>query len=115
MDALPDYDPGIGERYRKLCHEQAQRESAHLAWEQENKMGKWWERYNTYLNSDHWKQVRRRVIQRDVVCQVCFHLSASQAHHISYSSFNKYGVSFPIECVGVCESCHDSMHRKEKP
>jgi hypothetical protein len=34
---------------------------------------------------------------------------SAQVHHLSYTSYNRYGFSFPVECVGVCMSCHGKL------
>ncbi len=100
---LPPYDEQLlGRNYSALRPlVQAQHEAA---------SAEWWTRYNEYLTSDHWRRVRRIVLERDRDCQVCFHALAEQAHHLTYDSFKKWGYSFSVECVGICRSCHESLH-----
>jgi hypothetical protein len=74
--------------------------------------GEWWERYNLYLESEHWQRVRNIVLRRDTICQVCFEVVARQVHHLTYQSYNNVGMSFSVECVGVCNQCHDKLHGK---
>ena len=80
--------------------------------EQAQKTNEWWQRYNAYLKSEHWKTVRAFVLKRDRVCQKCFKTWCEQAHHLSYETFNKYGFSFPAECVGICADCHETIHEQ---
>lgn len=85
-------------------------QQAKLKAEKETMDDFWWQRYNEYLQSEHWQFIRRRVLDRDSVCQICFRNPCSQAHHVSYDSFNKIGYSFTVECVGLCSLCHDTIH-----
>lgn len=73
----------------------------------------WWSEYEAYLQTYHWESVRKEVLARDPVCRVCLVKLSVQAHHISYESFNKHGISFAPECVGVCVECHYMLHDKE--
>jgi len=88
----------------ELYHEQRRKEWAE---NYRNRTGDWWERYKEYLESDQWKQVRRAVMERDLLCQKCFLSPATQAHHLTYETFTKRGFSYPAECVGLCPRCHD--------
>lgn len=110
LSQLLPYDDLIRE---KLIEEQrrdfeSRRNQSDL--EHQQKTSEWWEHYKFYLKSDHWRAVRQRVLSRDGICQVCFDSSATQAHHLTYASFSKWGMSFPVECVGICDKCHDRLH-----
>lgn len=74
----------------------------------------WWAGYTAYLQSDHWRAVRRLVLRRDPVCQKCLLAGSEQAHHLTYATFNHHGFSFPAECVGVCVSCHEAITLKSR-
>lgn len=78
----------------------------------EDRQSEWWVKYDQYLQSGHWKKLRAQVLRRDATCQLCFNLPPVQVHHISYDSYNKFGISFPQECCGVCLRCHDWLHQK---
>lgn len=110
IDELPEYDPGVRERYFAACREESEKESAQKTWERLTKTGDWWSNYNTYLDTASWRQTRSVVLRRDVLCQKCFEAKSSQAHHLTYETYNKHGFTFPCECVGLCEPCHDSLH-----
>lgn len=110
---LPAFDTNLENWGREQISSYYRRQHEVFDYEQKNKVGKWWEEYNQYLDSSHWKHIRNIVLSRDLFCQVCFNRTSSQAHHLSYASYKKYGISFPIECIGVCDECHDALHGKE--
>jgi hypothetical protein len=103
LDKLPAYDPDLYDRLWEAAQPAREKEMAEASAE-------WWKRYNDYLQSEHWRKVRQKVLDRDYLCQVCFSARAVQAHHLSYESFKRWNVSFPIECVGVCVACHEKLH-----
>ena len=74
----------------------------------------WWAKYNRYLRSHHWEQLRASVIRRDsFCCQNCFKFvdeSSAHVHHVSYTGFNRVGKSFAFECVTLCRDCHIEFH-----
>ena len=75
----------------------------------------WWTVvYEPYLQSDHWKALRRRVLSRDsFLCQNCFrHVldSTAHIHHLSYKGLRETGESFAFECVTLCRHCHERVH-----
>lgn len=82
----------------------------------------WWRAYDAYLESPHWKAVRRKVITRDgFQCQLCFCSvtdATAQVHHLtkaSYETFNLVGRSLPAECVTLCRSCHERIEAAKHP
>lgn len=113
LNALPQHDPSIRESHLQRCREQWAKEADERQSDYElqklQQGAEWFGKYNLYLNSEHWRQVRRRVLHRDPVCQHCFENSSQQAHHLSYRTYNTFGFSFPQECVGVCVGCHDQI------
>lgn len=110
INELPEYDPGVRERYFAACREESERESAQKTFERLTKTGEWWNNYTAYLKSLSWQTTRRVVIDRDRVCQRCFVNACTQAHHLTYETYNKHGFTFPQECVGLCYECHESLH-----
>lgn len=110
VNELPPFDESIKEQYRNEQSEKYDRLRRQFEEEQASRTGEWWNRYNSYLNSTHWRNVRVLVLRRDLYCQVCFESKSTQAHHLTYHSFNRWGMSFPVECVGVCEKCHGNLH-----
>ena len=110
LDRLGDFD----HEFKRSC-EDRQMEEARQKWKEQSDQTRkeWFEQYSIYLKSDEWLYVRSIVLNRDHVCQVCFRATATQAHHLSYESYKKFGITFPQECVGVCECCHGKLHGKE--
>lgn len=101
ISKLPEFDHAIKETQRSLMTEEWEKKRA-------EESARFWENYEAYLNSWHWKRVRQIVLERDPMCQVCFSLPSQQAHHLTYESFKRYGISFAVECVGVCVECHEN-------
>lgn len=114
MDELPEFDESIKTRYFEAIQKEWQAKNSTAIFERLTKTGDWWEKYNAYLNSNHWRMVSKLVRERDRVCQKCFLAAAAQAHHLSYTTYDKHGFSFPAECVGICASCHDSITEGRK-
>lgn len=112
LDSLPDYDESIKNRYWEKTNAEYKAKAEALEAEHLIRSGAWWDNYSQYLSSANWKMVRRAVLQRDVVCQRCFVNASTQAHHLSYATYDRFGFSFPAECVGVCKECHERIHRK---
>jgi len=106
VELLAVFDLSIQERLEAKQNQewQAEQERHRL------KESDWWKGYNSYLETDHWRRIREIVTLRDHNCQICFHNRATQAHHVSYESYKKFGKSFSVECVGLCKFCHDSIH-----
>lgn len=110
LEELPDFDLEIAVRYRSELTAQFEARQAQWTNEQMTKTGDWWQKYNDYLNSPNWRLVRNAVLRRDPICQKCFFNRSEQAHHLSYESYNKWRITFPVECVGLCFSCHQELH-----
>lgn len=110
LSKLVPYDQSIVDRYSERCRQFY--ENRRKEWEEAETIrdAAWWAKYNEYLQSGAWSVVRNAVLRRDRMCQRCFRLAATQAHHLSYKTYNKHGFTFPHECVGVCGFCHDKIH-----
>ena len=71
----------------------------------------WWKGYKLYLQSEHWKRVRKYVMTRDSkLCQLCLLNNADSVHHLSYDTYNSIGKTLPIECCAICATCHAEIH-----
>lgn len=68
----------------------------------------WLERYNEYLQSPAWKELRAKVIARDGgVCRGCLSARAEVVHHLTYANvFNELA----YELVTLCHACHVRAH-----
>lgn len=103
LDRLPPYNETLQDSWREeYCR--LNRQQLEAQWKQDKE--EWFVHYAAYLNTPHWIQVRHIVLARDRTCQCCFNASAVEAHHLTYDSYNKHGLSFAVECVGVCLDCH---------
>lgn len=108
VDLLPVFDLSIQERIEAIQNQEWQVQQELNA----AKKSEWFLNYNEYLQHPHWRRIREVVILRDHVCQVCFGRRATQAHHLTYDSYNKWGVSFATECAGICDHCHGVLHKQ---
>ncbi len=82
----------------------------------------WNDRYQEYLQSEQWRELRHLVLTRDGhKCQNCFcqvetafgvHDQIANIHHLSYEGYNRHGYSFAWECITLCRSCHMDWHGK---
>ena len=113
---LPVFDEALRDRMRRQDSD-----ARRAAWEQEqaDRSAHWRRRYDDYLRSEHWRQLRRRVIARDSFqCQNCFCRvtdGSAHVHHLSYEGFNTVGHSFAFECVTLCRACHEDYHPHMQP
>lgn len=110
IGAIPEFDANKFAQWQQREQEAHRRERLQEAAGQDDE---WWERYNAYLRTPHWDNVRRAVGRRDGICTVCFEAPPEQAHHLTYRSFNLFGMSFPCECTAVCTDCHERLHNQE--
>jgi hypothetical protein len=69
-----------------------------------NDFQKW---YENYLASPQWRQVRAKVIDRDVVCQGCRGCPPTQVHHLTYV---RVGCELLTDLVALCDRCHMLEH-----
>jgi len=68
--------------------------------------------YTNYLQSDAWRQIRRRVLERDkYLCQACLQARATEVHHVTYDNLFK---EFAFELKSVCRACHERIHEGRK-
>jgi 5-methylcytosine-specific restriction endonuclease McrA len=98
---LPLWDDGIGKRWwqerAKLFEDHRQEES-----------DEWWRRYEEYLETPAWQQIRERVLERDNwVCQGCAVRPATEVHHLTYQRLFR---EMLFDLIAVCKRCHNSIH-----
>lgn len=71
----------------------------------------WWSNYTKYLQTMHWYDLRKQVLERDkYLCQACLKGKATQVHHLSYTLFNSIGKSMAFELIAICYPCHKTIH-----
>lgn len=115
MDELPPFDPDKNRNW----YERAQKARTEVWQEWERKRNEqreeqnqaWWEKYNQYLTTQAWHNLRQRVMERDNhTCQACLRRPATQVHHLSYHFYNELGGSAAFECIAICDQCHQKIH-----
>lgn len=57
-----------------------------------------------YLQSEKWRSIRRRVLDRDELCRMCGSV-ATTVHHLSYSPRVLDGLD-DAQLVSLCADCH---------
>lgn len=70
-------------------------------------------RYARYLESAHWKALRKVALIRDqYLCQHCGTPEALRVHHKLYRK--NYTDSLPEDLLTLCENCHVKEHARLK-
>ena len=108
IDELPEFDSSLSESWWERKNA---RHSELIEQKRQNENEEWWRKYNQYLHSQAWYDIRKRVLERDGhLCQACLKNKATQAHHLSYSLYEQFGFSAAFELVAVCYKCHCKIH-----
>jgi hypothetical protein len=69
----------------------------------------WWNMYNKYLLTEKWKEIRKKVLEREnYICQGCLKNKAVQAHHLTYNNVTD---ELLFQLISVCLSCHNKLHK----
>ena len=67
--------------------------------------------HEAYMQSDEWKRIRNKVLERDrFLCQACLSSPATQVHHMTYKNI---GQEFAWELYSVCKPCHERYHEND--
>lgn len=65
-------------------------------------------RYNEYLLSPEWRELKRMVRVRCLnVCEVCGISEVEATHHLTYKRFGNERLG---DLLGVCDKCHEKIH-----
>jgi hypothetical protein len=69
---------------------------------------------NVYLKTDHWKQLKKEMLQANPTCRLCNSPSKLDVHHRHYRSL--YNVTLD-DLIVLCRRCHADLHDtiKEMP
>lgn len=90
-------------RRQEWEHQQQERER-----QQSEQDAAWWNRYNTYLQSAAWRELRARVLLRaQNRCEGCGVRVAVQVHHLTYAHVC---AELLWELRAVCMECHERLH-----
>jgi hypothetical protein len=66
--------------------------------------------YNHYRKSSLWRDIRKRILERDErTCRCCWIARAKQVHHRTYSDDVMRGKN-DAELHSVCQPCHELIH-----
>jgi 5-methylcytosine-specific restriction endonuclease McrA len=84
-----------------------------LAAEREQESLKWWAAYDAYRQTPEWQRIRAAVLRRNPICQGCGINRSTQAHHLTYETYNRLGITMLFELVAVCEDCHRLIHQQQ--
>jgi DNA-directed RNA polymerase subunit RPC12/RpoP len=65
--------------------------------------------YQSYLNTDHWKEIRERILeQRGYECENCGSKDNLQVHHLTYANiWNEKDEDLML----LCKHCHHEIHK----
>ena len=63
--------------------------------------------YLEYLRTEHWRELRARLLQSRPVCERCGRNEASECHHLNYR--NLLDVT-PRDLLALCRDCHKAIH-----
>jgi hypothetical protein len=68
--------------------------------------------YNEYLQSPHWKETRKRALERSGNhCSVCMSTKNLNVHHNNYE---RLGEELDTDLTVLCKKCHDIFYREGK-
>lgn len=68
-------------------------------------------RYRQYLRSDHWRQLRRRILARDgYTCTDCGSREKLQVHHLCYRPVLEDALD--ADLATLCGDCHARVHKR---
>jgi hypothetical protein len=105
LDWLPAWNEELSTNY----HAKRQKETDRIRETAESRHKTAWEAwYTQYLETEHWRALRVRVMARDKnLCQGCLINPAYDVHHLTY---DRLGREMLFDLVAMCRKCHDSLH-----
>jgi len=63
----------------------------------------------SFLSSEYWQDVRRKILVRDRCCKICTSFAYLEVHHITYKNKGN-----ELENLGdlvlLCANCHQKVH-----
>lgn len=65
--------------------------------------------YGEYLQTQHWRQFRRWIIQRDYCCRLCTSRKQLEVHHLDY---DRRGEEAKEDVIVLCTRCHEKWHKR---
>ena len=103
-----------------LCQKCAKANEERISWEADQRKPKpqtenerWQSQYRAYLESNQWRELRYRVLERDGhKCQSCLSAPATEIHHMTYRYYNE-GHDSALFLRSVCRPCHGRISEIE--
>lgn len=74
-----------------------------------------WEKYQDYLNSEEWKEVKEKYLKKGAKCLKCRKTKKLILHHLRYKDENGesiLGRETQDDLVVLCWDCHTELHNK---
>jgi len=106
---VPEWDDSIQERIERESAERRAQAGIDRIEETEERR----RQYHEYLQSPEWREIRKRVLERDNhLCQGCLMAPATQVHHLTYDNIM---AEFLFELTSLCDHCHKRYHRVNSP
>lgn len=100
FESVPSFDEETHDRYWQRIRAEKDRR-----WKAQQTRRK--AEYSAYLQTDHWRTLRARVLQRDnSLCQGCLVQRATEVHHLTYAH---RGHEMAFELVSLCRQCHEAL------
>ena len=98
-------------RIEPACSKYLSYEEAKGEIERERK-AEWKRVHDLYLQSDQWRAIRSRVLDRAKgLCEGCRLATAEQVHHHTYDNA---GHEFMFELAALCAPCHERYHASKR-
>ena len=67
--------------------------------------------YQDYLQTEHWKSFRERILKKYKKCFICGRKDNLQVHHLTYVNLWK---EEDKDVIVLCGSCHQKVHFSKK-
>jgi len=70
--------------------------------------------YKLYLETEHWKGIRKQKLALNPVCEFCKKVKATQVHHLRYNDDNGKTILYRekmSDLLSVCKDCHKKIHK----
>lgn len=112
---LPPWSGELQERFRSAAREEIERRQNAVAMEREARGADWWARYDAYLLTPRWQELRRRVLARSRgLCEAFMdgcNRTATEVHHLTYDHVGDEPI---FDLAAVCHRCHDRITVRDR-
>lgn len=103
-DWIPDPEPWD----RDLQEQSWRQRQEEFANQREEERATWFREHDAYLQTEAWRALRRKVIERENgLCQGCRERRGFHVHHLTYARWKH---ELLIDLALLCEQCHDRAH-----